>query len=116
MADSKYGRLFTEQDVMAIVDEALMLNLAGNVATVPELLRDLIARAEADKAPMRFPADEPLFLLRAQDTYAAPLVSEYATRCRKTGVSDEHVNGALGVVGSMLAWQGKHPDRVKVPD
>lgn len=43
-------------DVLAIIDEAMMAGPDADFgdATMPDILNELIARAEADKAPMTF--------------------------------------------------------------
>lgn len=50
-------RLYTEADVLAIVDEALMANVDHfSGQEMPDILAVLIVRAEADKAPMSWRA------------------------------------------------------------
>jgi hypothetical protein len=62
--DMKYGRLFTEADVIAICNQIEMRReeLRGS----QKLIMDL-----ADEMHLTFPADEPLFLLRGEDGPAA---------------------------------------------
>lgn len=121
--DTKYGRLFTEADVLAIVDEALMAGRDGfdDLDAPPGermllILEALIERAEADKAPMRFPADEPLFLLRGQDGAALYAVGCYGAISWTMGAGVAHaaaVNLAARQIGE---WQEANPGRVKIPD
>lgn len=123
----KYGRLFTEQDVLSIVDEVSMMGLLreGSI-DVHDILALAIKRAEADKGPMRFPADEPLFVLRGQNTaalagirgYAGGLAEsflEVALRGDATALRD-HINGVQDARERFEVWQAANPDRVKVPD
>lgn len=102
MADARYGRLFTEDDVVRLInamtyeapDEALNLGV-------------VIEQAERDaERPLTFPADEPLFLLRASDPAAPEAIDEYELAASR----------AVPAAAEFRAWQQANPDRVKVPD
>lgn len=57
------------------------------------------------------PADEPVFLLRAQDRAAAPAVRAWAAVAQALGAEPEVVNNALHQAELMEAWPVK-----KIPD
>jgi hypothetical protein len=76
MADSKYGRLYTHDDVMRITRLLLIKPSMGGQPTT----KRAIARLDATNK-LRFPADEPLFLLRGQDVRAAGAVRAYQEGC-----------------------------------
>jgi hypothetical protein len=49
--------------------------------------------------------DEPMFLLRAQDTIASESMKRYASLLRSAGAKKETVKAADDCVQAMLAWQ-----------
>lgn len=128
MASSKYGRLFTEADIAklmrcsgAVPDSESDEELLGVVRSGIEVL-------DAVDSPT-FPADEPLFLLRAQDRYAPWGAQHYVDglaenlddvddprRWSSRDVSREQFDKAHEAWQEMLLWQRAHPDRVKAPD
>ena len=60
--------------------------------------------------------DEPLFILRAQDTLAPRVVVRWAHLAEQAGSPEDKVQGALILAKEMADWQAKNPHRVKVPD
>lgn len=121
MSDSKYGRLWTDADVRALLERF------GD----PELYQDavdpgevLLERAMADGFTPTFPPDEPLFLLRGQDVTAPDVIAslpgdesrDYAEAALACGAPWAHCEAAVEAARAMRAWQHEHPDRVKVPD
>ena len=113
MPDSKYGRLFTEADVLAFT-----FALSG---VEPERIKARLAEAQT-----RFPADEPLFLLRGQDRAATEAIGNlieepelsrsYLQACRAHGASNDHIAAVHSASAAFEIWQEEHPDRVKAPD
>lgn len=111
MAESKYGRLFTEDDVCRIVAGVLRCHGLN-----PETARhDAAGVLRADQSTT-FPADEPLFLLRGQDGAAVPAVRDYGHRADDAGARAVHLGNVSVAALEMERWQTQHPDRVKVPD
>lgn len=105
--DAKYGRLFTEEDVATILTE-----VAEEGVTVAEAIRQL-------EGSLRFPADEPLFLLRGQDVHALEAIEAYDTAIG--AVADPDVDDAhrMKVGDSIVLFRhfaNAHPDRMKTPD
>ena len=60
------------------------------------------------------PEDEPVFLLRAQDTIAPSVVEVWALAAHKVGASPEIVDCAYKQAQKMRQWQEEH--KAKVPD
>jgi hypothetical protein len=58
--------------------------------------------------------DEPLFVLRAQDLIAAPLIRLWADWAGRMN-SPKHLD-ALAVADEFDRWARTHPDRMKWPD
>lgn len=123
--DAKYGRLFTETDMCAIVSGVLSAHGLN-----PETARhDAAGALRAMDQSTTFPADEPLFLLRGQDeaapnAIAAPTeaeqeyggIGDYCSGAMVAGAEDEYLATVFVAARAMREWQAANPDRVKVPD
>lgn len=62
------------------------------------------------------PDDEPVFVIRAADALACPLLSAYYSLCGKNGAAVTHLATAEAEYARFADWQELHPERVKVPD
>lgn len=63
------------------------------------------------------PDDEPVFLLRAQDSFAVEAIIHYLGRCAGyPDVSDRHVVGVRRVLDVFRTWRSAGKARTKVPD
>jgi hypothetical protein len=60
------------------------------------------------------PRDEPLFLLRARDTFSVGLLNHYRTMCN-IECNDLHLKGIDQVMDKFAMFQLQHPERVKQP-
>ena len=70
--------------------------------------------------------DEPLFILRATDVLAVPLINiwisqaslleTFGKRHNIKTIPDSKVNSAIDIRNQMLNWQAANPDRMKLPD
>lgn len=117
MPDSKYGRIFTEQDVKELIGWAYAHGRdIGNIEDAGGELDNWIMAAADDGTPMTFPDDEPVFVLRGKDKAAATTIGSYADECEALGSPAAHVSAVQHAGGAMLAWQAQHPEHVKVPD
>lgn len=123
MAEGKYGRLYAERDVL------MLLKLAhekgwktrGSGGGLGFSSRDFLEEVEADPpshlAPLTFPADEPVFVLRAQDEQAIEGLEGYQQACDVAGdVSTAHCEGVRQAWHAFTDWQHEHPERVGAPD
>lgn len=131
MASAKYGRLFTEADAKRLMQMAFDLGAWQREHDQPRVLPDegstLILGLD-EEGGLAFPADEPLFLLRAQDKGAADAIEtevvelgydgpvDYFERARENGASRAVLDGVRDTAREVRRWQREHPDRVKVPD
>jgi len=61
------------------------------------------------------PADEPVFLLRAQDITSVDTIEAYLSFCERAGSPLEHREAVMEAAGRFLAWQADNRDKVKVP-
>lgn len=61
------------------------------------------------------PEDEPVFLLRAHDPQALPVLEEYKQRCTDYGSPEEHVLGVDAQIARFANFMAEHPDRMKAP-
>lgn len=62
------------------------------------------------------PADEPVFILRAQDILTPDMTLRYAEGCRAAGSPEAHVEAVLGARQAVIQWQEDNPDAVGVAD
>lgn len=60
------------------------------------------------------PEDEPVFLLRGQDTVAPFIVTAWAMEALEAGAENDIVSAALRQASEMIDWQDKHGK--KIPD
>lgn len=104
--DSKYGRLFTTMDVKAIVERAI----EEEVEDEREL--DEIIESHGGK----FPRDEPLFLLRGQDSAAADTIRDYHANCKAKRAGAEHMNSIGLAEEAFRDFARVNPSSVGVPD
>lgn len=121
--EGKYGRLFTEEDVAKLLrlqhDRSFRAGMVeeGVGCDDEELMRPATVHDAAEGGiELRFPADEPLFLLRGQDLAAHGGAWSYAYEASRIGASIDFVTVALKAANDIRDWQEEHPDRVKVPD
>lgn len=105
MADSKYQRLFTEEDMIAFVETCLEADVENENET----------REQLDKFDGKFPRDEPLFLLRGQDKFALPTIEEYGFEVSDSS-NKEFVAGVDVAQAEFEKFAKDNPDRVKIPD
>jgi hypothetical protein len=61
------------------------------------------------------PEDEPLFLLRARDRLAAPLLHVYGLMSIKDGCTAYHMDLLRVLVEEFEAFVREHPERMKQP-
>lgn len=112
MADLKYGRLFTLEDVQRIVDYVAFSDAHDDGPDVGNVLADM----ESDgKPPMKFPADEPLFLLRAQDKRAIGAVRFYSDH-QSPRAPMQHIERIDDAVSDFESFRLRNPERTKEPD
>lgn len=95
MAEGKYGKL---RQV-----EVKEFDLPGGTHTVHEAV-----------LPPKWDDDEPLFLLRAQDSLSTDAVWHYYETLVKLGLPQ--ADGVQAQWLAMVQWQRTHPERVKLPD
>jgi hypothetical protein len=107
--DTKYGRIYTAEDIDALVTWLLPGGTESDTA-------EILATAEAEGVQFRFPADEPLMLLRGQDRYALEAIDHYAGVCADAGVEDSHLQQIGHATMAFRNFANTKPERVKQPD
>lgn len=117
MADSKYGRLFTEEDTKELVMSAVHAGIElGEDSDDPRGFNgEAIWEALVSGIQPKFPEDEPLFLLRGQDKRAAGAVRWYADH-QSPRASVAHLEGTENALDAFTLFRQEHPDRMKDPD
>ena len=111
MADEKYGRIFTDTDLRNVVQRAMEQDIQSE-----DELDQIIARMDGEGS-FKFPADEPVFVLRAQDMAAASGLYGYQEGVENFddgSVPQEHKDGIDKAIKSFskfaLANKTKLPD------
>lgn len=110
MADTKYGRVFTEQDVRMIVQAAIESDCESD----QELTK--VIETLDNGQELKFPPDEPIFILRGQDQCAPAAIDDYREWCVEAGAQQAHLDAVLKAEQHFEAFQTNNPDRVKVAD
>jgi antirestriction protein len=108
MAEGKYGRIFTLDDALTLMKEAVAQGVSAD-----DDFRRVITDCEGS---LKFPADEPVFLLRGQDASAPDAIEAYAENCAQRDADEAHVKAAEDWAHDMNEWQRDNPQRVKVAD
>lgn len=117
MAEAKYGRLFTQEEVEELLEDAVTAASGMGVGEGDVTrMREALNGAKGERlAGGRFPEDEPLFLLRGQDLYAPVAIRAYAEHLLEQGDV-----GMAGEVDEQLqrvrSWQRANRGRVGLPD
>lgn len=117
MADIKYGRIFTEEDVKRLLEA--MQGLSG----VEDIYGEALIKVESTDG-LTFGAEEPIFVLRGQDQCAPETIAavegeiarDYVGNCIAAGSPQEHTEAASTAGQQMREWQAANPTLVKVPD
>lgn len=104
--DQKYGRIYREPDVRAI------LKLAG----VDTPLETLVADLEASGHDFHFGRDEPVIVLRGQDQLLPQVLTSYHNLCAQGGSPAKHLNLILDARDKVAAWQKDHYTKVPSSD
>lgn len=111
MPDGKYGRIFTEEDVR----EILVFACDDNKLSAGEAMNDLV-HSKHSPVQTRFPADEPIFVLRGQDRLALGAIQHYYHRCMGRLRPQALLTEVERALKAFEQFRADHPDRIKYPD
>lgn len=64
----------------------------------------------------QIPHGEPVFILRARDMAAVPMLESYGRKCARLGAGPAHLESLRLVIARFREWQSANPTLVKVPD
>ena len=110
--DSKYGQLYTTDDMIAFARIVVESNL--NREDLEDGVDELLDHFEG-----RFPKDEPLFLLRGQDRRALNAVRNYRTMTAYSGSTEPSAEFLAGLDATVVHFEDfkeDYPDRIKDAD
>lgn len=112
MADGKYGHLYTEADVRKVVN-----HLSEKQSFDSENIDGALKRLK-----FTFPADEPMFLIRAKDRFGLAAVRNYRTHAfyamvnkKKAGFSN-FIKSIDNAVDAFEKFRIDNADKMKDPD
>ena len=100
--DYKYGRIYREDDVIAMLD----------VANADVQIEDVVAGLQASGHDFHIGVDEPVVVFRAQDKLLPKLLGYYHMFCLKVGSPREHLNLILDSREAVVKWQEQHEAKV----
>jgi hypothetical protein len=109
--DTKYGRIFTEDDVVAMVVQA-----THDMAGVDRGMSEDQARPPNAGYPAKIDPLEPVFMLRGQDKAALGTVTAYRGLAEEEGASDEVLDSIDGAIEGFREFAYANPDKMKVAD
>lgn len=101
VAEPKYGRVFTEEDV-----RRLLFSFQAQAADVEQALREFDGT---------FPADESVFVLRAKDDIATAGLWGYHEACLDMA-GPGYIASVREAIQAFDRFREDHPDRMRVPD
>ena len=110
MPDSKYGRLFTEDDVIELMTQAASAYVGIERGPSVNQLMYIIADFEG-----KFPVDEPNFLMRGKDRWALGALRHYQQH-QSSNASQDHLDNIDNAVVAFEQFRLNHKDRMKDPD
>jgi hypothetical protein len=122
--DNKYGRLFIESDVQAILEYAVReLDIVPTDdedydERVTDYAANLLAEALTDKADIRFKFgddDEPQFVLRGRDKRAAGAIKHYRDH-QSPSAPDNHTDAIQKAFRAFNDYRERFPGQMKEPD
>lgn len=108
--DEKYGRIFTEQDIDQLI-EGLSDRLDEEDLPIGDAIRNGLSQLDP-----KIPADEPVFILRAQDAYTVDTIENYLQICGANNCSPHHLSAILNAQTRFREWQRANEVSVKQPD
>lgn len=107
--DLKYGHLYTEADVTAILQWAWD---DGDIP--PAKMMQLLINGDHD-IRLKFDRDEPLFVLRGRDRRAEGAIIHYDEH-QATNAPRNHVEGIAASRRAFREFREANPGRMKEPD
>jgi hypothetical protein len=111
MADSKYGRMFTQSDVEKILEWVEEnTNSASAIDTA-----GILEAMDAESVRFKFDRDEPTFTLRARDKRAAGAIRHYLDHQARNAPTN-HIDGIMKAFRSFNTYREENPGQMKEPD
>lgn len=68
-----------------------------------------------DKFPT-IPDEEPVFIIRAKDVLGIAIIHDWMDRAEELGVNPEKLTAVEKHLDAFIAFKGRYPERMKVPD
>lgn len=110
MADSKYGRVFTQGDVEKIL-EWVQAHDDDITLTLSDVLDDM----QDGGVRFKFDADEPLFILRGRDRRAIGAIRFYQDH-QASNVPESHANCIASDMSAFDRYRNDHAEKMREPD
>lgn len=112
MGDSKYGRIFTEGDMIVFNSRIRERSEAEDRKLTDEEVREELASWKES----HFPPDEPIFTIRAQDQAALKSIESYRHIAEEAGSPESHIATVESALDAFDDFRTDNPDRMKAAD
>lgn len=106
-----------EQAVMRLEIKAFRLGLEADKTptTINEMYHFAGRRLVKTSNCQPVPLDEPVFILRARDGVAAPVIALYRDVCREGGTPQDRLSALAEVIKRFDEYRKEHPEKIKIP-
>jgi hypothetical protein len=110
VADNKYGRIFTQGDVEKILERYDPEFAHGDIE-----FADLLDDMDKEGVRFKFPADEPLFILRARDRRAFGAIRHYQDHQTRNAPSN-HQDAIEKAIRDFSNFRESNSNLMREPD
>lgn len=76
------------------------------------IINDRLVKTSNDQP---IPDDEPVFILRARDANALPLLVRYREYCRESGSPQQRVDDLANVINQFEKFKNRNAHKMKIP-
>lgn len=115
MADNKYGHVFTEADVLKILEYVLVEGEMSTSEQASGEAANWLSDVMEENIRFKFAKDEPLFILRGRDKRAIAAIRFYHDH-QSPSAPVNHMDAIGKAIRSFDAYREQHPGELKEPD
>lgn len=105
MADNKYGKLYTVDDVLSIVETCLETGIEDEGEAL-EIINNHVGK---------FSGDMPVFVMSAKDRRALGAIRHYRDN-QSPGAPSGHLASIDRAIADFEKWRNNNPDKMRNPD
>ena len=113
--DNKYGHIFTEGDVLKILEYVVKEADLATPESASEEAANWFTDVMEEDIRFKFPAEEPLFILRGRDRRAIGAVMHYRDH-QASNAPDNHVEAIQRAFTAFDTYREENPGQMREPD